>query len=182
MGWMIDGADFPAGSRILHFSISSRLALGARVRSSPLTSHWYPGQENIHMDNLTLVQSLDIALQPVSSTATLWFIIHYPTILHCLFTDAASGSDYSIKWKTSVTTVCIPAEIWTKCWTQVKPEPACLVTVYVLSELLTWLSKQLQKLKIHYRPDAHEGHFSSTVTIWPQNICWQCHLNMKQTV
>jgi hypothetical protein len=44
------------------------------------------------------------------------------------------------------------------------------LTVYVLSELLTWLSKQLQKLKVHYTSDAHKGHFSNTVTIWPQNI------------
>jgi hypothetical protein len=26
------------------------------------------------------------------------------------------------------------------------------------------MSKELQKLKIHYRPDAHKGHFSNTAT------------------
>jgi hypothetical protein len=33
-----------------------------------------------------------------------------------------------------------------KDWTQVKPQPTCLVTP------MYWLSKELQKLKIHFRP------------------------------
>jgi hypothetical protein len=47
----------------------------------------------------------------------------------------------------------------------------------LLDLIILIMSKQL-----HYRPDAHKGHFSNTATIWPQNICWQCHLIMKQTV
>jgi hypothetical protein len=35
--------------------------------------------------------------------------------------------------------------------------------------------------KVHYRPNTHKD-FSNTVTMWPQNICCQCHLNTKQTL
>jgi hypothetical protein len=56
-----------------------------------------------------------------------------------------------------------------------------MVTVYVFSELLTWLSKRLQKLKIHYRPDAQKGHFNNTVTIWPEYPV-PVPSNMNQTV
>jgi hypothetical protein len=45
----------------------------------------------------------------------------------------------------------------------------------LLDFIILTLSKQL-----HYRPNAHKGNFCNTVTIWPQNICWQCHLNMKK--
>jgi hypothetical protein len=41
---------------------------------------------------------------------------------------------------------------------QTAERKSSLVTVHALSELLTWLSKQLQKWKIHYRRDAHKGH------------------------
>jgi hypothetical protein len=61
-------------------------------------------------------------------------------------------------WKIWQTSVMI---LWTR------PEPTCLVTAYVLSELLTWLR--------------HKGNFSNTVIIWPQNICWQWHLNRTQS-
>jgi hypothetical protein len=132
-------------------------------------------------------------LQP-SLPHPFWFIIHYPTIPHCLCQwlqlQHLMAGWWVTNWKTlktSVRAVCVPAKIWTTCWTQVKPEPTCCVTAYLLSELLTWLSKkkkkkkkktpwavsaselyrpseQLQKLRIHYRPDAHKAHFSNTAT------------------
>jgi hypothetical protein len=30
--------------------------------------------------------------------------------------------------------------------------------------------------------NTHKRHFSNNVTIWPQNICWQCHLNSKRSI
>jgi hypothetical protein len=69
-----------------------------------------------------------------------WFIIHYPTIYwYCqwLRLQHLTIGWWVTNWKTSVTTVWIPAEIWTQYWTQVKPEPTCLVTAYVSAEQTT---------------------------------------------
>jgi hypothetical protein len=152
-----------------------------------LSPFWFSSIPTPVIPRQMLGQYLDTMLQPLSSTS---FLIHNSLSYHfALFvpvaqTTASNGRVWLTEkhGKPQAWQVCILAEIWTKCWTQVKPEPICLVTENVLSELLTWLSKQLKKLKIHYRPDTHKGHFSNTATIWPQNICWQCHLNMKQTL
>jgi hypothetical protein len=96
------------------------------------------------------MDALRIMLQPLSSTS---FLIHN------------SLSYHSALWLPVVS--LYSSQDLNKVLNTVKPEPTSLVTVHVLSELLIWLSKQLRKLKLHYRPDAYKGHFSNTVTIWP---------------
>jgi hypothetical protein len=138
----------PAGSGIFHFSISSRLALG------PIQPpEWVPGcgapthlqlvlwsrkhvyiyicldcspQLVKHGEYLTLVPSLFWFSSIPSLVIPRQMLGQY---LDIMLQHLMAGW-WVTNWKTpktSVTTACIPAEIWTKCWTQVKPEPiVCL--------------------------------------------------------
>jgi hypothetical protein len=118
------------------------------------------------MPRQMLGQYLDVMLQPLSCTS---FLNHNSLSYHSalfvywccqwLWLQHLMAGCWVTKWKTwntSVTTVCVPAEIWTKCSTQVKPEPTCMVTAYVLSELLTWWRKKKKKKKTPWSESANE--------------------------
>jgi hypothetical protein len=104
-----------------------------------LSLFWFSSSPSLVIPRQMLGQCLDIMLQPLSSTS---FLIHsslsYHSALFAYWYCQWLGLQHLMagwwmsNWKNSFTT--------TKCWTQVKPEPTCLVTVYVLFELLIWLA------------------------------------------